>query len=95
MNCASARPISVSLDQQIATSQVLSIISSSPAKLEPVFQAILANATQLCDAKFGTLGLYDGEVFHSEAAYNVPPEYAEARLRHVVWRPPPVAALPR
>ena len=81
--------LTVSLDQQIATSEVLSIISSSPAKLEPVFQAILANATQLCDAKFGTLGLYDGEVFHSEAAYNVPPEYAEARLRHVVWRPPP------
>ena len=78
-----------SLEQQTATSQVLSIISSSPAKLEPVFQAILANATRLCDAKFGTLGLYDGEAFRSAALYNVPPEYAEARQRQPVWRPPP------
>jgi transcriptional regulator with GAF, ATPase, and Fis domain len=52
-----------SLEQQTATSHVLSIISSSPAELEPVFQAILANATRLCDAKFGTLGLCDGEAF--------------------------------
>jgi GAF domain-containing protein len=78
-----------SLEQQTATSQVLSIISSSPAELEPVFQAILANATRLCDAKFGTLGLYDGEAFRSAALYNVPPEYAEARRRQPVWRPPP------
>jgi class 3 adenylate cyclase/putative methionine-R-sulfoxide reductase with GAF domain len=78
-----------SLEQQTATSEVLSIISSSPAELEPVFQAILANATRLCDAKFGTLGLYDGEAFRSAALYNVPPEYAEARQRQPVWRPPP------
>jgi GAF domain-containing protein len=68
-----------SLEQQTATSQVLSIISSSPAELEPVFQAILANATRLCGAKFGTLNLYDGEVFRNVASYNVPPEYAEMR----------------
>jgi GAF domain-containing protein len=78
-----------SLEQQIATSQVLSIISSSPAELEPVFQAILANVTRLCDAKFGTLSPYDGEVFCYAAAYNVPPEYAEARLRQPRWRPHP------
>src|SRR5262245_24728494 len=76
-------------EQLAATSEVLSIISSSPTKLEQVFQAILANATRLCDAKFGTLGLYDGEAFRSAALYNVPPEYAEARQRQPVWRPPP------
>src|SRR5262249_25741571 len=59
--------LSEALEQQTATSQVLSIVSSSPAKLEPVFQAILANATRLCGAKFGALNLYDGEVFSSAA----------------------------
>jgi class 3 adenylate cyclase len=76
-----------SLDQQTATSQVLGIISSSPAELEPVFQAILANATRLCGAKFGTLNLYDGEVFRKTASYNVPPEYEDVSLRERWWRP--------
>jgi hypothetical protein len=49
------------LEQQTATSQVLTVISSSPAELEPVFQAILANATRLCGAKFAGLSFYDGE----------------------------------
>src|SRR5262249_36813734 len=77
------------LEQQTATSQVLSIISSSPAELEPVFQAILANATRLCDAKFAGLSLYDGEARRYVASYNVPPEYADMRLRERLWRPHP------
>jgi len=78
-----------SLEQQTATSEVLGVISSSPAELEPVFQAILANATRLCGAKFGTLNLYDGEVVRNAADYNVPPEYADARRRERWWRPHP------
>jgi len=78
-----------SLEQQTATSQVLNIISSSPTELEPVFQAILANATRLCGAKFAGLSLYDGEAPRFVASYNVPPEYADMRLRRRSWRPHP------
>jgi GAF domain-containing protein len=77
------------LEQQTVTSEVLRVISASPGELEPVFQAILANATRLCDAKFGTLNLYDGEVFHKTASYNVPPEYEDVSLRERWWRPHP------
>jgi GAF domain-containing protein len=77
-----------SLQQQTATADVLKVISSSPGELEPVFNAMLANATRLCNAEFGTLNLYDGDVFHIEAVHNVPPEFAEARL-HELIRPHP------
>src|SRR5262249_20129717 len=81
--------LSESLEQQTAASQVLSIISSSPAELETVFQAILENATRLCGAKFAGLSLYDGEAFRYAADYNVPSEYADMRLRERLYRPHP------
>src|SRR5262249_29363934 len=65
------------LEQQTATSEVLQVISRSPGDLEPVFQAMLANATRLCEAKFGILFRYEGGVFHPTASLDVPPAYAD------------------
>jgi GAF domain-containing protein len=69
------------LEQQTATSEVLKVISSSPGALEPVFAAILENATRICEAKFGNLVLYDGEVFRRVALHNAPPAWAADQQR--------------
>ena len=42
---------------------MLRVISSSPGELKPVFEAMLANATRICEANFGNMYLRDGEVF--------------------------------
>src|SRR5450631_494015 len=68
-----------SLQQQTATSEVLKVISSSPNDLEPVFQAVLANATRICGAKFGTLYLYEGDALYATAFHNAPVAFVEAR----------------
>ena len=82
------------LEQQTATSEVLKVISSSPGELEGVFRAILENATRICEAKFGTLYLREGEGFRTVAAHNAPPAYIEARTRELI-RPPSDTALGR
>ena len=75
-----------SLQQQTATSDVLQVISSSPGELEPVFQAMLENATRICDAKFGNLLLYEGNVFRVAAMHGAPPAWAELRRRDPILR---------
>ena len=58
------------LEQQAATSQVLKVISASPGQLEPVFNAMLANATRICEAAFGNLFLCEGSIFRSVAVHS-------------------------
>jgi GAF domain-containing protein len=73
--------LSEALEQQTATSEVLSVISSSPGDLTSVFQVMLASATRLCEAQFGVLLRYDGAMFHTMAMLDVPPAFAELNRR--------------
>src|SRR5262245_2975217 len=75
---ARTRELAESLEQQTSTSNVLSVISRSPGDLEPVFAVVLQNAVRICDAKFGTLSLYDGDAYQNVTLHNVPAGLAEA-----------------
>src|SRR5262245_16210782 len=87
--------LSEALEQQTATSEVLQVISSSPGELEPVFQAMLENATRICEADLGTMALYENGAFRPVALHGAPPAYAELRQREPVIRPHPDAPLGR
>src|SRR4029453_9664734 len=65
------------LERQTATSEVLQVISSSPGALEPVFETILANATRICEAAFGSMLLVEGNEFRRVALQNAPRKFAE------------------
>jgi GAF domain-containing protein len=86
---ARTQELSEALEQQTATSEVLSVISGSPGELEPVFQAMLENATRICGAKFGVLWRADGDGFRSVALHGLPSALAEERRREPVIYPGP------
>jgi signal transduction histidine kinase/DNA-binding NarL/FixJ family response regulator len=88
------RELSQALEQAAATSEILRVISSSPGELEPVFQAVLAHATRLCEANFGVLYRFDGHVFHAVALQDAVPALGDY-LRREPPRPDPRNALGR
>ena len=83
------------LEQQIATSDVLRVISSSPSDLEPVFNSVLEKAVRLCDAKFGVLHHFDGERFHPAAWQNAPKAFADFQQSRGPFLPMPGTSLGR
>jgi GAF domain-containing protein len=79
---ASKRELQEALEQQTASSDVLQLISSSPGELRPVFDAMLANATRICEANFGLLARLHGDVAEAVATLGLPPELS------AVWQSP-------
>src|SRR5262245_54158553 len=66
------------LEQQTATSEVLKVISSSPGELQRVFEAMLANATRLCEASYGNMWLCEGDQLRTAALHGpLPAAYVE------------------
>ena len=76
-----------SLEQQTATSEVLRAISSSPGELEPVFQAMLTNATRICGAEFGNLFLCEEDTFCAVAVHGPPTSYVDWYRREPLFDP--------
>jgi two-component system, NtrC family, sensor kinase len=89
------KKLAEALEQQTATSEVLRVISRSPGDLVPVFETILALATRICEAKFGSLYLYDGKNYRTAAQHNPPPALAELRRQKPVFRAGPGTGLGR
>src|SRR5262245_65509291 len=89
------KKLAEALEQQTATSEVLRVISSSPGELEPVFTTMLGNAARICEAKFGTLWLCEGETFRFVAQHNAPTAWVAKRQEEPVFRPHPESGLGR
>ncbi|MGA8498444.1 MAG: GAF domain-containing protein, partial [Xanthobacteraceae bacterium] len=84
-----------SLEQQTATADVLRVISASPGELEPVFQAMLENATRICEARFGSMLLRDGDRLRRVAIHNAPPSFAKFNRETPVVSPTASSSLTR
>src|SRR5262245_16805416 len=90
------RQLSEALERQAATDEVLRLIAGSPRELEPVFEAMLANATRICEATFGVLYLYEGDAFRAVALHGAaPPSFVENRRRNPLFQPSPGTGLAR
>src|SRR3974377_1117831 len=71
---ALTRQLKEAREQRTATSEVLKVISSSPGELTPVFDSVLANATQLCEASHGAMWIREGDGLRNVAFHGTLPE---------------------
>jgi signal transduction histidine kinase len=86
---ARTRDLSESLQQQTATADVLKAISTSTGELEPVFQAMLENATRICGAHFGSLWRFEDGAARLVSNFNHPPAFAKFLQQGGPHRPGP------
>src|SRR5262249_6339159 len=68
------RDLTVALEQQTATSEILRVIASSPTDIQPVLDTVAENAARLCEADDALIRLLDGNVIRLVAHYGrIPP----------------------
>jgi class 3 adenylate cyclase len=79
----SRKQLAEALEQQTATSEVLRIIAASSGDLEPVFDAMLRNATQICSAEFASLFRFENGTPQQLASLNVPSTLTEFLRRGI------------
>jgi two-component system, NtrC family, sensor kinase len=69
--------LTVALEQQTATSEILRVMSQSQTDVQPVFDTIVRSAMRLCDGLNSVLFQFDGELLHHVAQHDVTPEGLE------------------
>ena len=88
--------LSEALQQQTATSEVLrGHLKLTPVNLSRSFNAILENATRICEAKFGTLYRYAGGEFYPVTFHKVPSSFADFLCKRGSFVPPSQTPLDR
>src|SRR5262249_25007039 len=83
----SRRELKEALEHQLATSEVLALISRTPTNVQPVFDAISESTVRLCDAVFGVVWRYDGELLHYAASHNFTPNVLDKIVKAYPKRP--------
>ena len=66
------------LAQQLATSEILGVISRSPTDTQPVFEAIVARAAALCEAEFSAVARLEDGLLHLVAVHSMSPDETAA-----------------
>jgi signal transduction histidine kinase/CheY-like chemotaxis protein len=81
------RELTVALEQQAATAEILRVISRSPGDALPVFETIARNAVALCGSLFANVFRFDGELIHCVASHSTRPGYMELLQSKYPMRP--------
>ena len=89
------RDLTEALEQQTATSEILSVISSSPTDVQPVFDTIVKNAARLCEGSGCSVVRFDGEMVHLVAQHNISEEARDAMTRRFPRHPTRESAMER
>ena len=90
---ARTRELSLSLERQIATSEILRVISSTPTNVQPVFDAIVRRASSLCGGEHAIVTRYDGMLLHLAAQHNPRPGAAEETAKLYPQAPRPTGSI--
>ena len=81
------RSVTEALEHQMATSEVLGVISRSPTDAQPVFETIAQSGERLCEALVSLVYLYDGELLHVAATNKLNPEVRQKYMEQYPRRP--------